>query len=66
MEEPSGRLGMEVLVGGLGVSARSSGTVKFEIREASGDVPICMYVRESHGNRRETTVCSDSHSVVFR
>lgn len=51
-EELSGRLGVEVLVGGLGVSAKSSGTVKFEIHEASGGMPFCMHVRENHGNRR--------------
>lgn len=44
---------MEVLVRGLGVSAKSSGTVKDEIREASGGVPICMHVRETGGETTE-------------
>lgn len=39
-------------VGGLGVSAKNSGTVKFDKREASGGVPVCVHVRESLGNRR--------------
>lgn len=51
-EEPSGRLGVEVLVEGLGVSAKSSGTVEFEIHGTSGGVPVCMHVRENLGNRR--------------
>lgn len=43
---------MEVLVGGLGVSVKSFGIVKFEIYEVSGGMFFCMYVRENYGNRR--------------
>lgn len=49
-------LEVEVLVGGSGGSAKNSGTVKFEMSEASGGVCICVAdyrpYRLRHGNRR--------------